>query len=139
MTPSSTQTASAVTAAHAIHPARVTAREVAASREPRKPARCPAVVPVGRAADARGARAVAQGTVLPAGTVAPRGTGTGTGAPALVDGNVGPAVAPRGRPRIALAVALALTLTVEGERITAYEVIADPVDPHRLDLAVLEE
>ncbi|MFF1811326.1 hypothetical protein ACFVXW_19670 [Streptomyces sp. NPDC058251] len=52
---------------------------------------------------------------------------------------MGPAVAPRGRPRIALAVALALTLTVEGEGITAYEVIADPVDPHRLDLAVLEE
>ncbi|MFF1766532.1 hypothetical protein [Streptomyces sp. NPDC058249] len=93
-------------------------------------------MPVGRAAEVRGARAVAQGTVLPAGAVAPRGTGTGTGAPALVDGNVGPAVAPRGRPA---SPSPSPSPSRSSERITAYEVIADPVDPHRLDLAVLEE
>ncbi|BCK73226.1 hypothetical protein Srufu_071790 [Streptomyces libani subsp. rufus] len=53
-------------------------------------------------------------------------------APALVNGTVGIVVAPRGR------LLLALTLTVEGERITAYDVIADPECLRQLDLAVLD-
>jgi RNA polymerase sigma-70 factor (ECF subfamily) len=51
---------------------------------------------------------------------------------ALVDGDVGLVVAPRGR------LLLALTVTVEGERITAYDVIADPARLGRLDLGVLD-
>ncbi|MEU8980864.1 hypothetical protein [Streptomyces sp. NPDC048309] len=100
-------------------------------------------MPVGRAAEVRGARAVAQKTVLPRERWAPRATRhwhwhwhwrAGAGRRKRGAGR-----RPTRPTRIALAVALALTLTVEGERITAYEVIADPVDPHRLDLAVLEE
>jgi RNA polymerase sigma-70 factor (ECF subfamily) len=54
-------------------------------------------------------------------------------APALVNRTVGLVVAPRGR------LLIALTLTVEGERITAYEVIADPVRLRGLELAVLDK
>jgi RNA polymerase sigma-70 factor (ECF subfamily) len=50
---------------------------------------------------------------------------------ALVDGAVGIIVAPRGR------LLLALTVTVEGDRIAAYEVFADPARLRQLDLAVL--
>jgi hypothetical protein len=50
---------------------------------------------------------------------------------ALVDGDVGLVVAPHGR------LLLALTVTVEDERITAYDVIADPARLGRLDLGVL--
>ncbi|MEU9209851.1 hypothetical protein AB0D27_18335 [Streptomyces sp. NPDC048415] len=46
---------------------------------------------------------------------------------------MGLVVAPRGR------LLIALTLTVEGERITAYEVIADPVRLRGLDPAALEK
>lgn len=86
----------------------------------------PTAVPLGTATEVRGARAVAEETVL----LRERARHA---APALVDGTVGLVVAPRGR------LLLALTLTVEGERITAYEVIADPIRLRRLDLAVLDE
>jgi RNA polymerase sigma-70 factor (ECF subfamily) len=52
---------------------------------------------------------------------------------APVEGTVGLVVASRGR------LLIAVTLAVEGERITAYEVIADPVRLRGLDLAVLEK
>ncbi|WP_435864334.1 hypothetical protein [Streptomyces sparsogenes] len=52
--------------------------------------------------------------------------------PALVGGRVGIVVAPQGRLRLVLAV------TVVGERITAYELIADPGRLHRLDPGVLD-
>ncbi|MEV8391286.1 MULTISPECIES: hypothetical protein [unclassified Streptomyces] len=51
---------------------------------------------------------------------------------ALVNGTVGVVVAPRGR------LFRALTFTIDGERITAYEVIADPARLQRLELAVLD-
>lgn len=53
-------------------------------------------------------------------------------APALVDGRVGLVVAPRGRLRYVLRV------TVEGDRVTAYEVVADPARLRGLALAVLD-
>jgi RNA polymerase sigma-70 factor (ECF subfamily) len=86
----------------------------------------PAAVPAGTATEVRGARAVAEETVL----LRERARHA---ALALVDGTVGLVVAPRGR------LLIALTLTVEGDRITAYEVIADPVRLRRLDLAVLDK
>ncbi|WP_369251426.1 sigma-70 family RNA polymerase sigma factor [Streptomyces sp. R41] len=86
----------------------------------------PVAVPAGTATEVRGARAVAEETVL----LRERARHA---ALALVDGKVGLVVAPRGR------LLIALTLTVEGERITAYEVIADPVRLRRLDLAVLDK
>ena len=52
---------------------------------------------------------------------------------ALVDGQVGLILAPRGR------LALALRLTVAGDRVTAIDVVADPQRLGRLDLAVLAE
>jgi RNA polymerase sigma-70 factor (ECF subfamily) len=52
--------------------------------------------------------------------------------PALVDGAVGIIVAPYGR------LLLVLAITVEDDRVAAYEMIADPVRLHRLDLAVLD-
>ncbi|MEV6422328.1 hypothetical protein [Streptomyces sp. NPDC051662] len=51
---------------------------------------------------------------------------------ALVNGTVGVVVAPRGR------LFLAITFTIDGERITGYEVIADPARLQRLELAVLD-
>ncbi|MEV6079464.1 MULTISPECIES: sigma-70 family RNA polymerase sigma factor [unclassified Streptomyces] len=85
----------------------------------------PAALPSGAATVVRGARAVAEETVLLA-------RNSRFAAPALVDGAVGIVVAPRGR------LLLALTLTIEGGRIAAYEVIADPVRLQRLELAVLD-
>ncbi|MER5209838.1 sigma-70 family RNA polymerase sigma factor [Streptomyces sp. NPDC002838] len=84
----------------------------------------PAVLPAGVAPELRGARAVAEGTVA----LRERSR---FAAVALVDGDVGLVVAPRGR------LLLALTVSVEGERITAYDVIADPARLGRLDLGVL--
>ncbi|MER5280160.1 sigma-70 family RNA polymerase sigma factor [Streptomyces sp. NPDC002809] len=81
-------------------------------------------VPPGGAAEARGARAVAEGTAA----LAHRSQ---LAELALVNGTVGVVVAPRGR------LLFALTLTVEGDRITEYDVIADPARLQRLDLAVL--
>jgi RNA polymerase sigma-70 factor (ECF subfamily) len=73
----------------------------------------------------RGARAVAEGTVL----LAARSR---LAELALVDGKVGVIVAPGGRLRFAL------TFTVEGDKITEYTVIADPERLSRLSLAVLD-
>lgn len=50
---------------------------------------------------------------------------------ALVDGDVGVVVAADRR------LAIALTFTIEAERITSYEVTADPARLRELDLAVL--
>jgi hypothetical protein len=51
---------------------------------------------------------------------------------ALVNGTVGLVVAPRGQ------LLVALTFTIEDDKITEYEVIADPARLQRLDLAVLD-
>lgn len=52
--------------------------------------------------------------------------------PALVDGRVGLVVALRGRLRYVLRV------TVRGDRVAAYEVVADPVRLRGLEPAVLD-
>lgn len=83
----------------------------------------PAALPPGVPAEIRGARAVAEETVL----LAER---SAFAEPALVGGSVGLVVAPYGR------LALALAVTVEHDRITSYEVVADPARLARLDLAV---
>ncbi|WP_369221009.1 sigma-70 family RNA polymerase sigma factor [Streptomyces sp. R39] len=85
----------------------------------------PATLPPGVAAELRGARAVAEGTVL----LRERAR---FAAPALVDGRVGLVVAPRGQLRYVLRV------TVEGDRVTAYEVVAGPARLRGLKLAVLD-
>lgn len=84
----------------------------------------PAAVPPGGAAEVRGARAVAEGTVALAGR-------SRSADLALVNGAVGVVVAPQGR------LLLALTFTIEDGLIAAYDVIADPGRLRRLDLAVL--
>ena len=81
-------------------------------------------LPPGAAAVVRGARAVAEGTAA----LAHRSQ---VAEPALVNGTVGVVVAPRGR------LLFVLTFLVEDDRITEYEVIADPARLRRLDLAVL--
>ncbi|WP_086708216.1 sigma-70 family RNA polymerase sigma factor [Streptomyces antimycoticus] len=85
-----------------------------------------AALPEGVPTVARGARVVAEETA----GFAPRSR---LAEPALVNGAVGIVVAPRGR------LLLALTLTVEDERITAYEVIADPGRLSRLALGLLDD
>lgn len=72
----------------------------------------------------RGARAVAEETVL-------LRRNARFAEPALVDGTVGVVVAPYGR------LLLALLVRVEGERVAAYEVIADPERLRGLDLRTL--
>ncbi|MFI1333688.1 sigma-70 family RNA polymerase sigma factor [Streptomyces sp. NPDC020845] len=83
-----------------------------------------AALPAGRPTEVRGARAVAE-------EIAAFGRNSRFAEPALVNGAVGIVVAPWGRLRLVLAV------TVVGERITAYELIADPARLHQLDLTVL--
>lgn len=85
----------------------------------------PAALPPGAPTEVRGAHSVAEGTLV-------FGRRARFAAPALVNGTVGIVVAPRGR------LLLALTLTVEGEKVTEYEVIADPARLRQLDLAVLD-
>lgn len=85
-----------------------------------------AALPPGAPAEVRGARAVAEGTLV-------FGRRAQYAEPALIDGAVGIVVAPYGR------LCLALTFTVERDRITAYEVIADPARLRRLTLAVPDE
>ncbi|MFI7274172.1 sigma-70 family RNA polymerase sigma factor [Streptomyces sp. NPDC049879] len=85
----------------------------------------PAALAPGAAAEVRGARAVAEGTVL----LAHRSRNA---EPALVDGRVGAVVAVDGR------LLAALIFAVRDGRIAAYEVIADPARLARLDLAVLD-
>ncbi|MGW5664789.1 sigma-70 family RNA polymerase sigma factor [Streptomyces sp. NPDC003758] len=84
-----------------------------------------AALPPGGAPELRGARAVAEQTVLLRGRAR-------LAEVALVDGAVGAVMAPRGRLR------LVLKVTVEDGRITSYEAIADPVRLRGLALAVLD-
>ncbi|MGW4033843.1 sigma-70 family RNA polymerase sigma factor [Streptomyces sp. NPDC004838] len=84
-----------------------------------------AALPPGVATEARGARNVAEETMV-------LGRMARFAEPALVNGAVGVVVAPHGRLMRVLA------LTIEGGRITAYEVIADPARLLRLHLAVLD-
>ncbi|MCR6488517.1 sigma-70 family RNA polymerase sigma factor [Amycolatopsis sp. OK19-0408] len=83
-----------------------------------------AALPVGAALEARGARAVAEETQV-------FGKRAHFAEAALLDGAVGVVVAPRGRLLLALAV------TVEGERVAAYEVIADPARLAALHVTLL--
>ncbi|GAA5163869.1 sigma-70 family RNA polymerase sigma factor [Pseudonocardia eucalypti] len=86
----------------------------------------PLALPPGVATESRGARVVAEEvTVL--------GRRSRFAEPALVDGALGVLVAPRGR------LLLALTFEVVDDRITRYEVIADPDRLRRLDLSVLDD
>ena len=84
----------------------------------------PAAVPPGGAAEVRGARAVAEGTVA----LARRSQFAEL---ALVDGTVGVIVAPHGH------LVVALTFTIKGNKIAEYDVIADPARLQQLDLAIL--
>jgi hypothetical protein len=72
-----------------------------------------AALPSGRAAEVRGARAVAEEIVV-------FGRSARFAELALVNGAVGIVVAPSGRLQ------LALTFTIDGEKIVGYELIADP-------------
>ncbi|MEU4251846.1 sigma-70 family RNA polymerase sigma factor [Amycolatopsis sp. NPDC026612] len=83
-----------------------------------------AALPAGAALETRGARAVAEETQV-------FGKRARFAEPALVDGAVGLVVAPRGR------LVLALAVTVEGERVAAYEVIADPARLAALHVTLL--
>lgn len=85
----------------------------------------PAAVPAGARLTIRGARAVAEETVL-------LWRNTRYAGLALVDGEIGLVVAPHGRLRAALKISFG-----DG-RITAYRVIADQARVDALDLAVLE-
>ncbi|MFG3256838.1 sigma-70 family RNA polymerase sigma factor [Streptomyces sp. NPDC048172] len=85
----------------------------------------PALLPSGRTAVLRGARAVAEEARLLA-------RGARFAGPALVDGAPALVVAPHGRLR------LALPLTIEDGRVAAYEVVADPARLARLVVTVLE-
>lgn len=85
-----------------------------------------AALPPGAAAIVRGAQAVAKATMI----FGRRGVFAEA---VLVNGAVGVVVAPHGH------LALALIVTVEGERITAYDVVADPARLCELDLAVLDD
>ncbi|MFD4872970.1 sigma-70 family RNA polymerase sigma factor [Streptomyces sp. NPDC058420] len=84
----------------------------------------PAVLPPGVAAELRGARAVAEGTVL----LRHR---TRFAAVALVDGDVGIVVAPGGR------LLLALRVRVEDGRVAAYEVVAGREELRGVEVGVL--
>jgi len=84
----------------------------------------PATLPPGVPAVLRGARAVAEGTVV----LAARSRYAEL---AMIDGTAGLLVAPHGR------LLYALTFTVTGDRIAEYRVIADPARLAALDLAVL--
>jgi RNA polymerase sigma factor (sigma-70 family) len=80
----------------------------------------------GRPAEVRGARAMSQ-------EIAAFGSNARFASVALVNGAVGVVVAPRGRLLLAIAV------TIDGDKITEYELIADPARLQQLDLAVLDE
>ncbi|WP_333769093.1 sigma-70 family RNA polymerase sigma factor, partial [Streptomyces sp. IBSBF 2435] len=84
----------------------------------------PAALPAGRAVLVRGARAVADETLV-------LGRRARYAAPALIDGAVGIVVTPRGR------LTLALTVTVTDARISSYDVIASPPRLHALRITLL--
>jgi RNA polymerase sigma-70 factor (ECF subfamily) len=83
-------------------------------------------LPPGADTEIRGATTVADATVM-------FGRNSRFAESALVNGEVGVVVAPRGR------LMLVLTFTIQGHRIARYEVIADPKRLAGLDLAVLGE
>ncbi|KDN18390.1 sigma-70 family RNA polymerase sigma factor [Amycolatopsis rifamycinica] len=83
-----------------------------------------AALPAGAALEVRGARAVAEETQV-------FGRRARFAQAALLDGAVGVVVAPRGR------LVLALAVTVGGERVAAYEVIADPARLAALHVTLL--
>ncbi|KNB53321.1 sigma-70 family RNA polymerase sigma factor [Streptomyces caatingaensis] len=85
----------------------------------------PAALPPGVPAEVRGADAVVRETAV-------LGRRARHAQPALLDGAVGAVIAPRGR------LLAALVPTIEHDRITAYEVIADPSRLRALDVAVLD-
>ncbi|MFD9888028.1 sigma-70 family RNA polymerase sigma factor [Amycolatopsis sp. NPDC059027] len=85
----------------------------------------PAALPPGVAAEVRGARTVAEETVV-------LRRNSQVAEVALVDGSVGLVVAPYGR------LVLALSITVEEDRIAAYEVISDPARLRTLDLSLVD-
>jgi RNA polymerase sigma factor (sigma-70 family) len=80
----------------------------------------------GRPAEVRGARAVSK-------EIAAFGSNARFASVALVNGAAGVVVAPRGR------LLLAIAFTIDGEKITGYELIADPARLQQLDVAVLDE
>ncbi|RSD21936.1 sigma-70 family RNA polymerase sigma factor [Amycolatopsis eburnea] len=82
-----------------------------------------AALPAGAALEVRGARAVAEETQV-------FGKRARFAEAALIDGSIGVVVAPRGR------LSLVLTVVVEGDRVAAYEVIADPARLASLHIAV---
>ncbi|HEY7431588.1 MAG TPA: sigma-70 family RNA polymerase sigma factor [Streptosporangiaceae bacterium] len=84
-----------------------------------------AELPAGRAAEARGARTVAQ-------EIAVFGRNARFAALALVDGDVGILVAPRGY------LLLAITFAIEDSKVAAYELIAEPTRLRHLTLATLD-
>ncbi|WP_433653843.1 sigma-70 family RNA polymerase sigma factor [Nocardia sp. CA-128927] len=86
----------------------------------------PAALPAGMAAIVRGAQAVAKETVL-------LQRRSRVAALALMNGAVGIVVAPHGK------LLLALVVTVRDDRVTGYEVIADPTRLRALHLAVLPQ
>ncbi|GAA4532013.1 sigma-70 family RNA polymerase sigma factor [Amycolatopsis samaneae] len=86
----------------------------------------PATLPPGVPAEVRGARAVAEETIV-------LRRNSRVAEPALVDGSVGLVVAPYGR------LVLALVITVSGDRIAGYEVIADPARLRCLDLSLVDD
>ncbi len=83
-----------------------------------------AALPDGRPLRARGARTVA-------GEIVVFGGRARFAAPALVDGDAGIVVAPHGQ------LELVLTVTVAGDKVTGYELVADPARLARLEVAVL--
>jgi RNA polymerase sigma-70 factor (ECF subfamily) len=86
-----------------------------------------AVLPSGVATEIRGARSVAEEARLLSRARA------ALAEPVLVNGGVGAVVAPRGR------LVLALTFTIANEKITGFEVIANPARLHLLDLALFDD
>ncbi|WP_447042237.1 sigma-70 family RNA polymerase sigma factor [Streptomyces sp. DSM 118878] len=86
----------------------------------------PAALPAGRSVELRGARAVAEESVL-------LRRNARCAEAALIDGSVGLVVAPRGR------LLLALLISVEAERVAAYEVIADRKRLRELRVTLLPE
>ncbi|WP_129669436.1 sigma-70 family RNA polymerase sigma factor [Phytoactinopolyspora endophytica] len=85
----------------------------------------PAVLPPDVATEVRGAQAVAEEAAI-------LGRQARFAEVALVDGAVGIVVAPRGRLR------LIITITVKDDKVSEYEVIADPDRRRRFALAVLD-
>lgn len=85
----------------------------------------PDALPAGVAAEVRGAKLVAEETMV-------FGRRSRHAEPVLLDGAMGVIVAPRGR------VTLALKIRIEGERIAEYDVIAEPGRLSRLEVTLFD-